>query len=64
MLYRSFYLVDIYHSNYENKLNFWHSNNICDDDESMVLQLYFDNPELFHIIIDKKWFTLFNYYKK
>lgn len=56
-------LVEIFHTNYENKLNNWYSRHLCDDDESMVLQLYFDNPELFHIIIDKNWFSVFNHFK-
>jgi hypothetical protein len=57
-------LVETYHNKYENKLKKWYSNKNCDDDESLVLQLYFDNPEMFHFIVDKNWFSLFNYFKK
>ena len=56
-------LVEIFHDKYENKLKKWYSNKICDDDKSLVLQLYFDYPNMFHIIIDKTLFSIFNHYK-
>jgi len=55
-------LVETFHNKYENKLKKWYSTKNCDDDESLVLQLYFDNPEMFHIIVDKNWFSIFNYF--
>lgn len=45
---------------YENKIKDWQSKNLTDDDQNLVLQLYYDNPELFCIIHNNAWFSLFN----
>jgi hypothetical protein len=55
-------LVEIYHDKYEKKIIQWQNNNISDDDQSLALQLYFDDPEIFHIIIDDIWFSLYKYF--
>jgi hypothetical protein len=44
---------------YDKKIKDWHSNFITDDDQSLVLQLYFENPDLFHLIQNNNWFSLF-----
>ena len=44
---------------YENKIQEWQEKYISDDDQNLVLQLYYDNSELFHIIYNNKWFSLF-----
>lgn len=52
-------LVENFEILYENKIKNFQNNYICDDDQNLVLQLYYDNPELFHIIYNNKWFSLF-----
>lgn len=52
-------LVENFEMLYENKINVFHNDYICDDDQNLVLQLYYDKPELFHIIYNEKWFSLF-----
>lgn len=37
----------------------WQNDYICDDDQALVLQLYYDNPSIFNIILDNEWFSLF-----
>lgn len=53
-------LIDRFEKLYEEKINLWHENYICDDDQSLVLQLYYENKNLFHLISDKNWFSLYN----
>jgi len=52
-------LVDKYAEIYERKIIEWQSRNITDDDQSLVLQLYYENQSLFHLIENKQWFSLF-----
>lgn len=55
-------LVEKYLELYENKLNELLTNNICDDDQSIILQIYYENKELFSLINLLDWFTLFSNY--
>lgn len=52
-------LIDIFERLYQNKIELWHSNYICDDDQSLVLQLYYENKNLFNIVFDPNWFSLY-----
>jgi hypothetical protein len=42
------------------KLQDWIINYITDDDQNLVLQVYYDNPELFELVINNSWYSLFN----
>jgi hypothetical protein len=53
-------LVDKFQCIYENKLLEWHKKMITDDDQSLILQLYYDNPEIFELKLNNKWFSLYN----
>lgn len=55
--------VEEYERLYDKKLQDWHSRGICDDDQSLILQLYFDNPDIFELIY-APWFTLFRQLNK
>ena len=52
-------LVNKFESLYEDKIIEWHEKKITDDDQNLVLQLYYDNPELFQIINHPKWFGMY-----
>jgi len=56
-------LVEKFEHIYENKIKLWHQFYICDDDQSLVLQLYHENKELFYLIQDNNWFSLYNHLK-
>jgi hypothetical protein len=53
-------LVNTFEELYERKIKEWQANYITDDDQNLVLQLYFDYPDLFHLIQNKTWFSLYN----
>lgn len=53
-------LVELYEKKYEQILNNLQKNYIVDDDQSVVLQVYFNNKELFYLIYNEKWFELFS----
>ncbi len=53
-------IVSNFENLYENKIKDWQSKYVTDDDQNLVLQLYYDNPELFCIIYNNAWFSLFN----
>jgi hypothetical protein len=53
-------LVDKFQYIYENKLLEWHKKMVTDDDQSLILQLYYDNPEIFELKLNNKWFSLYN----
>jgi len=44
---------------YEKKIVESQANMISDDDQGLILQVYYDNPHLFHFTHSKKWFSLF-----
>jgi hypothetical protein len=53
-------LVENFESNWEKKLIDWQNKNVTDDDQNLVLQLYFDNPELFYKIKNNKWYNMYS----
>ena len=53
-------LVCKFNELWENKIIEWQKINITDDDQSLILQIYYDNPELFNLIQNNSWFSLFN----
>jgi hypothetical protein len=55
-------LVEYTENKYNEKLEYWHINYICDDDESLLLQLYYDNPDKFYLIQDARWFSLYKHF--
>jgi hypothetical protein len=54
-------LINRFEELYENKIKLWHEYYICDDDQSLVLQLYYENKSLFHLVTDKDWFSLYKH---
>ena len=52
-------LVEPFASLYEAKIVEWHQKGICDDDQNLVLQVYFDNRALFELFPSDEWFSLF-----
>jgi len=53
-------LVEKFECLFENKIIEWQEKNITDDDQNLVLQLYFDNPELFYGIKNEKWYNMYS----
>ena len=45
---------------YNNKIKQWYSEYITHNDQTLILQLYYDNPDLFFILQNDNWFTLYN----
>ena len=45
-------LVEIFEQLWENKIIQWQEINLTDDDQNLVLQLYYDKPELFSNIFE------------
>ena len=56
-------LVERFETIYENKIKMWHQLYICDDDQSVVYQLYHENKDIFCLIQDDNWFSLYNHLK-
>lgn len=54
--------VEKFEQLYEQKLIKWHREFICDDDQSLVLQIYNDNNEIFNLIVEREWFSLFKHF--
>ena len=54
-------LVEKFENIYENKIKLWHKYFISDDDQSLVLQLYHENKDIFKLIQDSNWFKLYNH---
>ena len=52
-------LVEILEQIWNDKIKEWHINYISDDDQNLVIQLYYDHPELFYLIQYHEWFSLF-----
>ena len=53
-------LVAPFKNLWEDKLIDWQKRYITDDDQNLVLQLYFDNPELFNKIKHDKWYNMYS----
>ena len=49
-----------YESLYDTKLKEWQKKGISDDDQSLILQLWFDQPSRFKLYESKDWFSLFH----
>jgi hypothetical protein len=45
---------------YDKKLAEWQENYITDDDQNLMLQLYFENTDLFFLFQSNAWFSLYN----
>lgn len=54
-----FEYVDILYNLWNNKIIEFQKNNITDDDQNLILQIYFDRPDLFDIKYSKNWFHLY-----
>lgn len=52
-------VVEYFEQLWEAKLLQWQEKNITDDDQSVVLQLYYDFPDLFQKIENVEWFGIF-----
>lgn len=53
-------LIENFENCYEIKLIELENNGIVDDDQAILLQMYFDNPKLFVIMPNPKWFEFHN----
>ena len=53
-------LVEKFENLYEEQLLEWQAENICDDDQNLVLQIYNKNKDLFELFQSNEWFTLFS----
>lgn len=53
-------LVENFEYIWEKKLVDWQNKYVTDDDQSLVLQLYFDNQELFYKIKNNRWYNMYS----
>jgi len=53
-------LVEPFEKKYEQKIKEWQTRGITDDDQNLVLQLYLDDPSMFHAVYHKKWRMLYS----
>jgi hypothetical protein len=53
-------LVETHEELYKNLLEKWKKDNICDDDQNAILQVYFENKDAFKLYYDNEWFSLFS----
>jgi len=51
--------INEYQELYEAKLIQWQKRGLADDDQSVILQLYYDQPGKFHLSQDPEWFSLY-----
>jgi len=54
-------LVEKFELLHEYKILKWQLNYIADDDQNLVLQIYFDNPDLFHLIHFEEYLSLYRF---
>jgi hypothetical protein len=52
-------LVTTYEKLYGDILEKWKTDIICDDDQNVNLQIYYEHKELFELFISNEWFSLF-----
>lgn len=52
-------LIESFESLWENKIINWHERWITDDDQNLVLQLYYDTPYLFNKITYADWYGMY-----
>ena len=53
-------LVESFEKKYEQKIKEWQTRGITDDDQNLVLQLYLDDPSMFHTVYHKEWRMLYS----
>lgn len=51
--------INILYDLWDNKLIEFYNKNITDDDQNIVLQIYFDRPDLFDTKYSKNWYSLY-----
>lgn len=51
--------IDLFHNLWEKKIIEFQEKYITDDDQNLVLQIYFEHPSLFNIVYNKEWFKLY-----
>ena len=51
--------VEFYEKLYENKIQAWQKRGLADDDQSLILQLYYDHRDRFALQESPEWFSLF-----
>ena len=65
IIFKDYHSISTYLNKYlkNDKIIEWHQQYITDDDQNLVLQLYYEKPHLFHLIHNYTWFSLYKYYK-
>jgi hypothetical protein len=53
------HMVKMFERLWKKKLIQWQKQYITDDDQNLVLQLYFDNPSIFYGIKNGKWYNMY-----
>ena len=53
-------LVELFEKKYEQKIIEWQTRGITDDDQNLVLQIYLDDPSMFHKVYHKKFRMLYS----
>jgi hypothetical protein len=51
--------VESFEEAFKNKILEYHRRCLSDDDQSVVTQIYWDQPDWFNIVLDTEWFSLF-----
>lgn len=53
------HMVEMFEQLWKTKLIQWQKQYVTDDDQNLVLQLYFDNPSMFYGIKNDKWYNMY-----
>jgi hypothetical protein len=53
-------MVIEFEKKYEKKLLEFYENYVTDDDQNVLLQLYYENPDMFNLKHNSEWFALYN----
>ena len=53
-------LVEVLENLWEKKLEEWKRDVICDEDQGLILQIYFENRDLFQLFHSPRWFSLYS----
>lgn len=53
-------LVEKFEQKWEKKIIKWQKRGITDDDQNLVLQLYLDDPSIFHTVYHKDWRMIYS----
>ena len=54
-------LVDMFDKLWQDKIDYWISINNSDDDQNLILQIYYDRPDIFNLVRCQKWMDLYNH---